>query len=428
MSVADEQPTMTEERYRPLDTSTNEIRLLSFQTTTKDTPVRLNLHYVSLNDWRPEYVTFRDQNTSQESSRLSEAWSEHVEFTLDMPHRELYKIVSRFNWGDYICLSHTWGDCDGDQATIFLNGVATAVSKHLEAALRALQSSVECELGMRVWVDALCINQADLDDRNEHVLRVKDIFGRSFSVTSWVNESGNCRDFHEPGESLLLCDNVMNLFGRQTLEELLGMRDRDWGTKETEDEQIMAVVRDIDVLIFDQFHWTDSDDDDDYGLDGCHLSDSVCFDLMMLFRKNYWSRLWIIQELAVCPVASKVYWGDSTFDISTLQVLCEILSPMIMSGEAWKEMKPGVDLLAFITTWRKLEATPEVTERFSDNTVRELNLLTQQASCSLPQDTVFAILGLFPSSISSSVVIDYSREATEIIAEFSSMVPEWNCS
>jgi hypothetical protein len=40
------------------------------------------------------------------------------------------------------------------------------VSKHLEAALRDLRSSFGCQLGMKVWADALCINQADVVDRN----------------------------------------------------------------------------------------------------------------------------------------------------------------------------------------------------------------------------------------------------------------------
>jgi len=85
------------------------------------------------------------------SSQLSEAWSDRLATT----EREMNNTVTRFTWGDYICLSYTWGDCAGQKATIFLDGIATAVSKHLGVALRDLRESLECQLGMKVWVDAL---------------------------------------------------------------------------------------------------------------------------------------------------------------------------------------------------------------------------------------------------------------------------------
>lgn len=171
------QSAKTTDGHRPLDTSRSEIRLLSFETTATDGPIRLNLHYASLNDRKPGYVSFRDQNSSSlSSSQLSEAWGDRYATT----EREMKDTVTRFTWGDYICLSYTWGDCAGQKATIFLDGIATAVSKHLEAALGDLRETLECKLGMKVWADGLCINQADIVDLNSHVIRVKDIFGGFF--------------------------------------------------------------------------------------------------------------------------------------------------------------------------------------------------------------------------------------------------------
>lgn len=72
------------------------------------------------------------------------------------------------------------------------------VSKRLEAALRDLRSSLECHIGMKVWVDALCIDQADTVDRGAHVMRVKDIFGRAFAVMVWTKEED---DLHVTGLS-----------------------------------------------------------------------------------------------------------------------------------------------------------------------------------------------------------------------------------
>jgi hypothetical protein len=421
-------------QYRHLDGSQNEIRLLSFESTPSHAPLRLSLSYVSLSDWKLEHLSFRDQKKPTPSnSELCEAWKERSEFTLATPKHDIYNNVARFNWGDYTCLSYAWGDCAGKKAIIFVDGIATSVSKRLEAALRDIQSSYECRLGMKVWVDALCINQADAVDRGAHVLRVKDIFGRAFAVTVWTKEDDDLHllGLSPPGERLLLCEVVLNQYGKQVLEELLGVRKRHWGVADEEDDQIMTLVQDVDELVFDQYHYADSDDEDDFGFGSLHLRDLVCVELMQMFQKEYWSRLWIIQELAVSCMTSTVHWGESVFRLSTLRTIADILrthseAKQASNSEIWKTIKPGLDLLAFSTLWDKLETASGDTEHLLDDaSIRELSLLAARASCSLPHDRIYALLGLFPSSVSSIVTIDYNREAAEVIAEFTSAVPQW---
>lgn len=137
------------------------------------------------------------------------------------------------------------------------------VNKHLEAALRDLRESSESLLGMKVWVDALCINQADITDRNTHVLRVKDIFGGAFSVTVWTKERENLEvlGLTPPGKRLLLCEVVLRQYWKRALEELLGVRERDWGEANDQDEQLTELVNNIDILTFNQYHWVNSDDE-----------------------------------------------------------------------------------------------------------------------------------------------------------------------
>jgi hypothetical protein len=388
MSVSDEQLKQSVEKkdqYCPLDVSKREIRLLSFEDTTEYGPIRLSLYHVSLNDWKPEYASLRDQNASTMGGfQLSEAWSDRLEFTLATPKREIHCTVARFTWGDYIYLSYTWGDYMGEKATVFIDGVSMAVNKHLEAALCDLRESYECRIGMKVWVDALCINQADIVDRNTHVLRVKDIFGGAFSVTVWTKEYEDLQvlGLCKPGERLLLCEVALREYGKRVLEELLGDRECDWGAIYSEDEQLMELVQDIGVLVFGQYYWADSDDEDELGFGKLHLRDIVRVELMQLFRKKYWLRLWIIQELVVSPTTSTVYWGESTFQLSILQAVCEIILAHSKSGqssnsEIWQELQPRlVDLLAFISTWRVLETAPADTGRLlNDAFIRELKLL-----------------------------------------------------
>jgi hypothetical protein len=43
----------------------------------------LHILYASLNDWKPDYVSFRDHNLpTMSSSQLSEAWSDRLATTM----------------------------------------------------------------------------------------------------------------------------------------------------------------------------------------------------------------------------------------------------------------------------------------------------------------------------------------------------------
>ncbi|KAJ5547832.1 heterokaryon incompatibility protein-domain-containing protein [Penicillium frequentans] len=433
MSATDEQGARAKEKYRPLDISKNEVRLLSFENTAPNTPIRLSLHYVSLKDWKPEYVAFRDENTSKHSSQLSEAWSEGIKFTPDTPKPEMSDAISRFIWGDYVCLSYAWGDCKEEKATVFLDDVETAVTKNLEGALQDLRSSFECQLGMKIWVDALCINQFDIDDRNKHVLRVKDIFGGSFSVTASIKDRGSRDDGLQPWtHRLLQCEVILRKCGRQGLEDVLGTADCDIKASNAIWQQIEGPLEEIEGMVFDEYEHPQPNQDR-WLYDDILSKRSVCAELWVVFRMKYWSRLWVVQELVVSPTTSKLRWDKTPIHLSTIQTLADIMLTnsrfeWFMFEQGVSELKPGLEFMAFITKWRTLQTTTNYPERLDDDIVRELNLLGQRANCSLPQDKVFGLLGLFPSPVSSVLVIDYSRETEEVLSDFCSLVLEWKCT
>lgn len=60
------------------------------------------------------------------------------------------------------------------------------------------------------------------------MIRVKNIFGRAFSVIAWTNEHEDLKilGLHKPGEGLVLCEVIFRKYGRGALEELLRARDR----------------------------------------------------------------------------------------------------------------------------------------------------------------------------------------------------------
>lgn len=71
----------------------------------------------------------------------------------------------------YKGLSYCWGNIENTRI-IHVNGYEMQVTENLEAALRGMGRHESVCL----WVDALCINQSDLDEQGRQVLRMEDIY------------------------------------------------------------------------------------------------------------------------------------------------------------------------------------------------------------------------------------------------------------
>ncbi|KAF2103728.1 heterokaryon incompatibility, partial [Rhizodiscina lignyota] len=164
------------------------------------------------------------------------------------PRSSNLSAVTRFAWGDFEALSYTWGNQTSTQQ-IIMNGKIWNVSENLENALRALLLRPETRNGMHYWIDALCINQADEDERNHQVKRMQTIYSDARAVVVWVGE---------PKEHEYKASQFLYEVNRVVLQEPDGPPS----------------------FLYD-------------------LGQEVLQETESFFRKPYWQRLWIIQELAV---------------------------------------------------------------------------------------------------------------------------------
>lgn len=65
------------------------------------------------------------------------------------------------------------------------------MGKNLEIVLCAISAVQEFVKGFKLWVDALCINQVDDVERGCQVARMRDIYGDAYSVIAWLGEEKN---------------------------------------------------------------------------------------------------------------------------------------------------------------------------------------------------------------------------------------------
>ncbi|KAK0662071.1 putative heterokaryon incompatibility protein [Cercophora samala] len=104
---------------------------------------------------------------------------------LDNIHCEL-ETVSLDDNPAYDALSYVWGNPQ-DTSVITVDGSPFQATKNLVAALRRLRSSVEVKV---LWVDAVCINQADNDEKTHQVGMMARIYRSAADVQVFLGESG----------------------------------------------------------------------------------------------------------------------------------------------------------------------------------------------------------------------------------------------
>ncbi|KAL4722251.1 hypothetical protein ACLX1H_011032 [Fusarium chlamydosporum] len=84
----------------------------------------------------------------------------------------------------WTCLSYTWGT-EPPTKEITINGVPFPVRSNVYNFLRQAQR----QRPMNLWIDSICINQADIDERNSQVELMSSIFSEAKLVVVWLGQS-----------------------------------------------------------------------------------------------------------------------------------------------------------------------------------------------------------------------------------------------
>ena len=92
--------------------------------------------------------------------------------------------------GIYLAFSYTWGPSEPAKQ-LYIDEYFLPITPNLHAALPQLRSfwNGPCYF----WVDAICINQEDLEKRSQHVQYMKKIYRSAKTVFSWVGEEAETK-------------------------------------------------------------------------------------------------------------------------------------------------------------------------------------------------------------------------------------------
>jgi hypothetical protein len=85
---------------------------------------------------------------------------------------------------EYTALSYSWG-YPMLAETLICNGYTIPISRSNAAALLAIRSATE---STHVWIDAICVNQKDAQEKSTQVAGMLKIYEKARSVTVWLGE------------------------------------------------------------------------------------------------------------------------------------------------------------------------------------------------------------------------------------------------
>ncbi|RDW77668.1 hypothetical protein BP6252_05721 [Coleophoma cylindrospora] len=183
--------------------------------------------------------------------------------------------ISRDSPLQYRALSYAWGPrSERDVGRIYLEGERHAVTRTLEIALRKLRR--QDNQPFWIWVDALCINQDDHNEKREQVEKMRLIYEHAKEVSVWLG----------PEDASSNGDLAWKLI-----------------------KQISGCPRNSHALS-----------------DLVRSSRKEEFSALTLFyRRDYFWRVWVVQEIA-CASKATVYYSSESIPWPVLVEVCDKLS------------------------------------------------------------------------------------------------------
>lgn len=258
----------------------------------------------------------------------------------------------------YASLSYSWGERIGSQQ-ILIDSEHIFVTPNLKHALRTLRPKPG-EDDLLLWVDAVSINQEDIPERNAQTANMRAIYQHAASVIVFLGlENNDSRGAMQLARDLNAC------ISRQQIRDLVNNQ-RSKG-------DLKAMVT--------------------------------------LFRRQYWWRVWVIQEVSSAK-SVMVYCGADSMSWRDLDKVCDQLKQVPDELQAILYKHPS-----FIRTLTYGGPRGLQLSRFSPHIsappLLELLISHRSKNSTDPKDKVYALVGISDSALTFGKV-DYARSIREV--------------
>ena len=316
-----------EYKYLDLDSAIDEIRLLKLEPGSGDDTIR--------------------------------CWIEHV------------AVGSTY---DYTALSYTWGSGIKPDSITINNSYNLNITANLKDALHQFRHETKSR---KLWIDAVCIDQKNIAERNAHLSRMRDIYAQASHVEVWL------------------------------------------GKADDTDHRALSLIQQVGQLISDPEYFLSKGGIVKHRADFENVFDNCPSEVVKalngLFKRPWWTRVWVVQELSIADQsAAKVTCGNTT--VSWLDFLLSAYAIEacwgILNDLLWSSYPD--DALDGFNNGIRMAQCRHVQK--SQPRHHLLELLHQHRDCEAtdPRDHVYGLLGLSGDAHDIGVEPDYNKPVQEI--------------
>jgi hypothetical protein len=190
---------------------------------------------------------------------------------------------------EYTCLSYVWGqeNDNGGPFPVLVNGKTFHTRSNLYRFLHVARTKYPKR---RFWIDAICIDQTNMPERNQQVQQMGKIYSEAKEVIGWLGDNELAAGFIP-----IMDDRAHHVF-RHIPDDI---RRHFWS--------IVALIDDITCYLLSSMGWI--------WVAPVNSDKLSAFDVVIT---GYWERAWITQEIAL---AKHVYMlvSEKEFDLDILK-------------------------------------------------------------------------------------------------------------
>ncbi|KAH8762828.1 heterokaryon incompatibility protein-domain-containing protein [Hyaloscypha finlandica] len=274
----------------------------------------------------------------------------------------------------YEALSYMWGPQNVLQY-IVVSGNNILVRENLWSALQHLRLESENRV---LWIDAMCINQQNIHERNHQVAQMRMIYKQARRVVVWLGPSDplsvlGFQSLNNPGEWMELTGSSKNPLTRSEGNKRLG---------------------------------------------------AIC----SLFTRQYWNRLWVIQEFLLARELI-LQCGNhqcTGFRISWFMLMLGLTTEVPGENDTsdWVERisisnairnSAGARLIHQREPFQKHIERSQDEGKSTRGSLLRMFSMYKEAECEKQVDKIFGLAGLADTCCSVAVTIDYSSTLSKIL-------------
>lgn len=336
---------------------------------------------------------------------------------LTIANGNLYNRVKRHPFQRYTALSYVWGSVE-DPAHITIDGHARfEVTRNLFNALKSLRRP---DVALSLWVDAICINQGDSNEKRVQIGLMRRVYSQAQKVIAYVPQEPEDADrFSELLSKILRayaqCREVIDSGAEYKHQATVADRS---DTHEAQHEQEQQQMRQVPLQPTGTCI-----EDYDMPLE----DDAIWLVWRRFFASPYFRRIWILQEFTL---AKDLHFDNGSYQFAYTHILIAmqaIDTASRMLNARYLGRGENVELTrAALLGWRGLQmmnmerifAIPELYDKVTNEQLKRTRRLIDKIGKAFdydatdPRDRIYALLGLTSDAEYFQALVSYHEADT----------------